>query len=314
MFNTPVIYIFFNRPAVTRRTFAVIRQLQPRQLYLIADGPRPAKPDDAARCEETRRVVEGMIDWECSVTRDYSSVNLGAGQRIARGLTSAFAALGEGIVLEDDILPHPDFFPFCADMLQRHRDNPAVHGIAGFNPVGSYLPHERQSVTTLTHITWGWASWHRAWKSYRGNREGWEDPAVRQRIRDYLRNDLYFGAISGGLKAVEERTVNAWDYQWVYTMLYERRVAIVPANNLITNLGFQEDATHTFDTPAYIRGLKTFPLPRPRLPETAPEPDRLFDRIAWQIMLEHSRAKIGLLRFLSRHSRRLAAKAMPVPK
>lgn len=313
MFVTPIIYIYFNRPEITRRTFAIIRELRPRRLYLIADGPRAAKITDAARCRETRAVVEGMLDWTCEVTRDYSDVNLGAGKRIASGLTSAFAQLGEGIVLEDDILPHPDFFTFCAAMLVRYRDNPRVHGISGFNPVGRFLPHEQSVVPTLTHITWGWASWHRAWKDYRGAMQGWEEPAIRASVRNYIQNDLYFGAIEGGLKAVADRAVDAWDYQWVYTMLYERRLALVSATNLIFNLGFMRDATHTFDPPTYITGLGAYAIPDSPAPTNVESPDRLFDRVAWQILLDGSRTKIALLRGLARRSRWLTSKALPVP-
>ncbi len=313
MFDTPIIYIFFNRPAVTARTFAVIRALQPRRLYLIADGPRPGHRTDTQRCLFTRSLVEQMLTWPCEVHHDYSPVNLGAGRRIATGLTAAFALLGEAIVLEDDILPHPDFFPFCAAMLARHRADPGVHGISGFNPVGRFLPRESRAVTTLTHITWGWASWQRAWRDYRGASEGWDDPAGRERIRAYLNNDLYFGALAAGLQAVADRTVDAWDYQWVFTMLWHRRHAIVSATNLVTNLGFNPDSTHTRTAPVFIDGLAAHALPasgEARINSTA---DRLFDRVAWQVMLDGSRGKIALLRLLSRHSRWLTGLALPQP-
>lgn len=313
VFNTPVIYIFFNRPDVTRRTFAVLRALRPRRLYLIADGPRSGHPTDAARCNATREVVEQMLTWPCEVHHDYSTVNLGAGRRIATGLTSAFALLGEAIVLEDDIMPHPDFFPFCAGMLARYRDDADVHGISGFNPIGRFLPHESCEVNTLTHITWGWASWQRAWKDYRATVTEWDDGATRTRIRAYLNNDLYFNALALGLKAVADRTVDAWDYQWVFTMLAHRRRAIVSSTNLITNLGFSPDSTHTHTAPTFIAGLAAHPLVSSSSVTRSPEVDRLFDRVAWQVMLDGSPLKIAVLRLLSHHSRWLTSRALPLP-
>lgn len=312
MFTTPIIYIFFNRPDLVRRTFSAVRAQQPRRLYLIADGPRAAKPDDRRRCAEARTVVESMIDWNCEVIRDFSDVNLGSGRRIASGLTRALELLGEAIIIEDDILPRPDFFRFCAQMLERYRDVPQVHGISGYNPVGQYFPRERGAVPALTHITWGWATWNRAWNAYRFNLEGWDDPATQERIRDYVRDPLYFFELTRAFRAVQEHKVDAWDYQWVYTMLYERRHAIVSSVNLVENLGFIEDATHTFQRPAFVRGLRTYAYDGAPLPELSAEPDRLFDRVHWQVYLDESRPKIAVIRQLARHSRSLTAKLLKV--
>lgn len=308
--DTPVIYIIFNRADMVRRTFPAIRAQRPRRLYIIADGPRAHKPTDAERCRETRAAVESMLDWDCEVVRDYSDVNLGSGKRIASGLTTAFARYGEGIVIEDDILPHPDFFSFCSEALARYRDDPQVHGVSGYNPIGRYLPGERRAVPADTHITWGWASWHRAWSYYRFDLGGWSDPAVKDRIRTHLRNDLYFDELVRAFRAVEERTVDAWDYQWIYTMLYERRHAIVSSVNLIDNLGFTTDATHTFHVPAFAKGLKPHASPSTPWPELGAAPDRLFDRLHWQIYLDGSAAKIAILRALARFSRSLTARAL----
>lgn len=312
MLNTPVIYIFFNRPDVVKKTFPAIRSQRPRRLYLIADGPRATRPTDAERCREARAAVESMLDWECEVTRDYSEVNLGSGKRISSGLTRGLAQLGEGIIIEDDILPTPEFFTFCAEMLARYRDVPSVHGISGYNPIGRYLPGERRALPALTHLTWGWATWNRAWTAYRGELEGWNDPAVREQIRAYVKDPLYFDELVRAFRVVQNREVDAWDYQWIFTMLYERRHALVSAVNLVENLGFMEDATHTFEKPAFVYGLKTYTPPSSPWPEVGAEPDRLFDRVHWQVYLDGSRGKIALIRALAAHSRSLTRKLLKV--
>lgn len=310
MLNSPVIYIFFNRPDVIRKTFPAICAQQPRRLYLIADGPRASKPTDLERCREARATVESMINWDCEVTRDYSEVNLGAGKRIASGLTSGLAKLGEAIVVEDDILGTPAFFSFCSEMLERYRGVPTVHGISGYNPIGRYLTGERRAVPALTHLTWGWATWNRAWTAFRGELQGWNEPAVREQIRSYVRDPLYFDELVRAFRVVQNREVDAWDYQWIFTMLYERRHAIVSSVNLVENLGFMEDATHTFHKPAFAYGLNTYTSPTSPLPEIGAPPDRLFDRAHWQIYLDGSRTKIAFLRALAARSRGLTAKAL----
>lgn len=314
MRTAPVVYIFFNRPQMVRQTFPAIRAQRPARLHLIADGPRAHVATDASRCAETRAAVEAMIDWDCEVVRDYAAANLGAQRRITTGLTAAFARLGEAIVLEDDIAPHPDFFAFCTEQLNLHRDNPTVHGVSGFNPVGEFLPGRTRAIPTLTHLTWGWASWQRAWRGYRANLEGWAEPQQQAAIRAYLGNDLYHGAMVEAYRQVAAREVDAWDYQWVYTMHAERRYATVASVNLCRNLGFISDSTHTRTAPGYVSGLVTRGLPAAPLPAPDAGPDRLFDRVAWQVMLDGSRLKIALLRQLARRSRRLTAFVMKHPR
>jgi len=212
--RSPVIYIFFNRPEVTRRTFAALREQRPARLYLIADGPRPDNPSDAVRCAETRALIDDMLDWDCEITRDYSAINLGCGRRIVTGLTAAFALLGEAIVLEDDIMPHPGFFAFCDDQLDEHRDDPHIHAISGFQPLGRYAPSCGPVVPSTFIGIWGWASWQRAWAVYRFDiADTWKNDAFRQGVRDYLRNDLNFLTHSRNFDELTENKVNTWDFQ-----------------------------------------------------------------------------------------------------
>lgn len=307
MLETPVIYIFFNRPGLTRVSFSIIREQRPQRLYLVSDGPRPGHPTDAVRCAEARAIVEELLDWKCEVFRDYSEENLGCRRRISSGLTAAFSQLGEAIVLEDDILPHVDFFPFCAKFLAHYRDSQEVHSICGFNPIGKYLPGERRPVPSRVNSMWGWASWQRAWKSYRANLEGWTDPETRESLRSFLQNDLYFNDMAHGFDKTLNGIVSSWAYPWIYTLFVERRISLTSPVNLIVNAGFSSEATHTnHGVPAYIRGLGTYPLAAGMAIPESLAPDILYDRVAPLISQTSSIAKIALMRLLCRHSRPLA--------
>jgi hypothetical protein len=294
----PVIYIFFNRPALTRRTFAALRAQRPARLHLIADGPRSGRADDATLCRETRGIVESLLDWPCEVTRDYSEVNLGCGRRIATGLTTAFALLGEAIVLEDDIMPHPDFFSFCTAMLAAYRDDPRVHAVSGFQPLGRYAAHGTVVPSTFNWI-WGWASWQRSWKDYRFDLTAlWGDQDTRRSLREYLGDDLAyhwhatnFSDLTGGM--------DTWDFQWSFTLLARRRVTLVSTVNLVRNLGFAADATHTVHAPRFLKSLALHAhSPSAPLPQNG-EPDRFHDRLTARIILSDSTVRIAALRLLA---------------
>lgn len=302
MFATPIIYVFFNRPDVTRRTFSVLRQIRPSRLYLIADGPRATRPTDAERCRETRQIVEGLIDWPCEVTRDYSETNLGCGRRLSSGLTAAFSILGEAIVLEDDILPHPDFFPFCAGMLERYRDDPHIHAIAGFQPLGRYAPGRGPVVPSTFNWIWGWASWQRSWKDYRFDlADTWTKPSVRDGIRAYVGDAFNFQWHARNFDELVNAHVDTWDFQWSYTLLAERRVSLVSTVNLIQNLGFDADATHTVNQDLYLRDLHASPTIATNRFRATDRHDPLHDKLYGQVIHASSRRRITLLRLLARY-------------
>lgn len=69
---SPVLFNIFNRPDTTQRVFEKIREGKPSKLYVAADGPRADRENEAALCEETRKVIQ--VDWECEVHYLYREI------------------------------------------------------------------------------------------------------------------------------------------------------------------------------------------------------------------------------------------------
>jgi hypothetical protein len=244
MLSTPVVFIVFNRPDLTRITFERIRAVQPSDLYVIADGPRPDRPADRALCESTRAVVE-EVDWPCEVVRDYSDVNLGCKRRVSGGLDAAFERHDRAIVIEDDVLADPTFFYFAETMLRRYADRPDVMMVSGFNPLGSYDAASGDHLFSYCGSIWGWASWRRCWRHYDVTMRRWADPAVRAEVIARFGDD----DIAGPRVAAYDRTltgaVDTWDFQWSFARIAAGGMSVVPRINLVQNIGFRDDATHT---------------------------------------------------------------------
>ena len=135
----PVVLVVFNRPDKAAETFNVVRAARPSTLLIVADGPRADHPDDPSRCRATRAVVDA-VDWPCDVLREVSDEHLGCDPRVASGLDWAFSHVDSAIVLEDDIVPDPSFFPWCAAMLERYRDSPDIMHVSGRNDLGRSGP------------------------------------------------------------------------------------------------------------------------------------------------------------------------------
>ena len=111
MFDTPILLIVFNRPKTTKRLMDCVQKLQPKQLFIAADGPRLNNPKDKTLCEQTRAVFK-HINWDCEVKMLFRAENIGVGRGVSEGISWFFDHVEEGIILEDDCIPHPTFFSF----------------------------------------------------------------------------------------------------------------------------------------------------------------------------------------------------------
>src|SRR5580765_3659877 len=265
-FGTPVALFVFNRPDTTRRVFDAIASARPGRLLLIADGPRPGKSGEEKACRSVREIIS-RVDWPCEVSTNFADENLGCQERVVSGLNWVFSLVEEAIILEDDCLPDSSFFPFCKELLERYRGDSRVSYISGVNLVGKHQNTDDSYFFSEIGGIWGWATWRSEWQRYDRNLKDWP----------HLRKKNMLSEIFGQSKAVaywtsifdamhENRGPNTWDYQWLYTGLKNHSLAVVPSVNLITNIGFGPEATHTIDADTRFilpAGTITFPLKHP---------------------------------------------------
>ena len=155
-----------------------VRAAAPKRLYLAADGPRVDVPSDVDRCDRTRRVLED-VTWPCEVQRLYQTDNLGCKRGVGAAIDWFLTHEESGIILEDDCMPTVDFFPFCAELLERYRDSPEVMMIGGHNPLGMWDSTDGSYVFSRTAPIWGWATWRRAWSRYDPGLTRWAEPQAR---------------------------------------------------------------------------------------------------------------------------------------
>jgi hypothetical protein len=242
--TTPVALLVFNRPETTARVFAAIREARPSQLLVVADGPRSNRPDDVIKCAEVKRIV-GQVDWPCEVQRNYSETNLGCKMRVSSGLDWVFSQVEEAIILEDDCLPDASFFQFCQELLVTYRFDERIMTICGTNLLGSWKDDRQSYHFAHYDWVWGWASWRRAWRKYDVTMSVWCEPQCRDRIRRLLQNDEFFALREKAFQQAFDNKIDTWDYQWSFARLSNKGLAVVPSINLVTNIGYGRDATHT---------------------------------------------------------------------
>jgi len=256
----PVALFLFNRPDSTARVLQAIRQARPERLLLIADGPRPDHPADRENCARARAAAEA-VDWSCEVVTNYAQSNLGLKRRVETGLDWVFEQAEAAILLEDDCLPGDDFFRFCGEMLARYAEDERILSISGNN----FLPAERRNGPSYYYsrypFVWGWASWRRAWQGHDPYMTNW--PGVRDSgwLDRYLADPTAASYWSYLFQQAFE-TEHTWDYAWTYSCWRRQGLSIVPAANLVSNIGYGPRATHT----RYPDAFAALPLERLNFP------------------------------------------------
>lgn len=241
--STPVVFLIFRRPGVTVRVFEVIRQARPKQLLVVADGPRDAT--EATLCEQARAVTE-QVDWDCEVFRNYATVNMGCRDRVSSGISWVFELVEEAIILEDDCLPHPSFFPYCSALLDRYRHDERIMAISGDNfQNGQRRTPYSYYFSTYPHC-WGWATWRRAWRHWHFKPELWLEFRDSGLIATVCGNadEAQFWRSTFD-QAFLDGDSNSWAYPWTLACWSQGGLTALPEVNLVSNIGFSAGATHT---------------------------------------------------------------------
>lgn len=255
MLKTPVLFLIFNRPDVTFRVFEEIRKAQPEKLFIAADGPRHVREGEKEKCEAARSVIE-KIDWKCEVKTLFREKNLGCRDAVSSAITWFFENVEDGIILEDDCLPDQSFFNFCEVILEKYRlDNSIVH-INGSNFQNGNIRGKASYYFSNMPSIWGWATWRRSWKNYDLSMKQLEQFKNEGGFKKLFKKKYYTDYYYSKLIQTKQGKINTWDYQWAFSIWKNNGIVVTPNVNLVSNIGFGTDATHTTTGVNFFSELK----------------------------------------------------------
>lgn len=246
-FSTPILLNVFNRPDETKKVLSAISEVCPSVLYVHCDGPRIGHEQDVINVEKIKEIVDKNITWPCDVHKKYEKVNLGCGKGPAESMNWFFSENEEGIIIEDDCIPHPDFFYYCSELLARYRDCKQIGVISGTCFSNRNSQKESYRFSAFAGI-WGWATWRRTWVLFDYHFDV-NEKDFYNRVRPFLQSKsatIYWIQILNKVKS-DGWDKTYWDYQFHLAMMYANLVHVLPNKNLVSNIGFNENATHTFD-------------------------------------------------------------------
>jgi hypothetical protein len=259
-FKTPIILFIYNRAEITRQVFDMIRSVHPKELFIIADGPKNA--EDEEKVKAVRKIIE-QVDWDCNLKTNISERNLGCAERIISGLDWVFSQVDNGIILEDDCLPDPSFFYFCESLLHYYKFDERVMHISGFNCLNNVDIDESYFYSRFLIPPWGWATWKRAWLNFNKELDTWQQ-IKKQAFHNIDQN--YFADWTDMFENIRVHKTT-WDVPWNIDVWKHNGLSIIPKKSLVQNIGFGPQATFTKNTTtdlALILGQTIeFPLVHP---------------------------------------------------
>jgi hypothetical protein len=239
-------------------------------LFIAVDGPRTGKPGEAERVHECRRLVE-TVDWPCEIQTLFQETNLGCGLGVSTAISWFFSRVERGIILEDDIIPDPSFFPFCAELLDRYENDRRVFAISGCN----FVPRTSQSHPELAyrfsqvpHI-WGWATWRRSWEQHHLDIVGWRKQLPPTKLWKAAGHSLPASVYwASTFELLARKEVDTWDGQFVLASMVSGQLTATSNVNLIENIGFGITATHTLEDRDELQPIEPIRLPTAQVPVT----------------------------------------------
>lgn len=268
--TTPLLLITFNRPDHVRRVLSVIRDKQPREFYVFQDGERENNEADRGKCAQVRSAISELVDWDCNLHTFYADHNYGCGAGPMTGINWFFSQVEEGIVMEDDCLPHPDFFGYCSELLERYRENPKVMYISSTLYNNKWKCQESYGFSHYM-ITGAWASWSRAWKGFDLDLLGLDAKRFRKHCKRLLYSvveaDWWYFKVLEIQQDKEKKSY--WDYQMQIHLFKNSGLTIHPKFNLVSNIGFDGEGTHTLSNNGMgnLPSFDILPLTHPRIVE-----------------------------------------------
>ena len=264
-FKVPILILSFNRPYLVKKQIKLLKSLNPKFLYIFSDGPRKEILSDQKKVNECRKIFHEEITWDCKTKLKFEKTNSGCGPGVSKAITWFFSSVEKGIIIEDDCFLEKSFFPFAEKMLEIYENDFSVAGITA--------DYKLEACSTNNYgfipfpLIWGWATWKRSWENYSLNLDAFDKNNIPQIVREMPQNQKKYW-IKNFEKILYEKKPHTWDFQFSYLVMSRNQKFIYPFTNLVSNLGFSSDATHTKNPYDKNFQLKTGEICKPYKLET----------------------------------------------
>ncbi len=258
--TTPVLFLVFNQPEITKITFQEIRKSKPKYLYISADGPRENNEQDAIECQATRDVIINSIDWDCEVRTRFLKNNLGVKKAVSSAITWFLDEVEEGIIIEYDCVPSQSFFWFCQELLENYRYDTRVMAINGSNFRFGDRSSDSSYYFSKIPAVWGWATWKRAWQYWDGELNNYQELKEQELMSSIFKTKKTIKYWENKFDQIVNKVDKTWGHPWCYAVMSQNGLCINSNTNFISNIGFTSQGTHANDKDYILSNLERFEI------------------------------------------------------
>jgi len=239
-YDVPILLILFKRIDSTERILDEIRKVRPKEIFIVADGPRST--DEEKETNKLRKFVIKKIDWPCKIKKKFRKENWGCDKSSVDGLNWFFKNVEFGIFLEDDCLPNQSFFRYHKELLKKYKNDYRIKCICAPNFFKNYKIKESYTFSKQFFSGWGFSTWRRAWdldidkvkNNYKKNLKKMFPNLI---LRYYTKKQIDY---------ILKNKIQGWDYLFLAKNALEGGLSIIPKTNLVENIGFDLETTHDF--------------------------------------------------------------------
>ena len=255
-FNTPILLIFFNRPDKTKKILEIIENLDAKNIFISADGPRDKFSEDRICCAKVKNLIEEFSKGK-NVKVKINTYNQGLKKNIINSISWFFSNVEKGIIIEDDCIPSLSFFDFCQNLLNKYETNDQIMQINGTNLGVDYsgIIEESYFFSKLNHV-WGWATWKRSWVHFDNEFKDYKYLKKNNSFNKYYVNNKITNWMVKYFDKSQSGKDNIWSINWAYSILKNNGLCITPSKNLVQNIGFDGSGTSVKDK-TFIKFSKT---------------------------------------------------------
>lgn len=286
-FNIPILLITFNRPNHTRKVFEEIKKQQPKQLFVFQDGARNGNSIDTEKCKSVRAIFDESLNWECDLKTFYSGVNLGCGLGPTNAISWFFENVDYGIIIEDDAVPAQDFFQYAEELLIRYKTVDNVKAIGSMHIDKKKYGASSYYFSMMNRNLCVWATWRRVWQDFDYYMNDVSVTQVKKSLKYYHASGKEISYWLDRFNEIKENRLNesSWDMQFLFSIWLKNGIGVCSNVNLSTNIGFDNEGTHTFDSKNPVANLqvgKIMPLIHPDTIKLQRKADLNYHKIYFQ--------------------------------
>lgn len=240
--DVPVRVNIWIRPWCQRAQFEVLRKACPSIMILQSDGGRNEKEWEAIR--QNRTIFENEIDWNCQIYRIYEEKNLGLYAMGGKVHDFIWSHFDRCVFLEDDNVPAISFFRYCAELLEKYKNDYRISRICGTNSVGTWDDASSDYFFSKDGSIWGLATWRRVMeqrdRTFEYSKDSYvmkllkkSSPSFVYKMIEGYGNNRFFGGHAAGMEF--------WSF---FNAAAYNQLQIIPRRNLISNIGYGEGSAH----------------------------------------------------------------------